>query len=434
MTNNQSTSERFGGLQIIPTTDARDRAASISKQLRVAARKSRAPTVFVSGGGGFKARKGARLFFYGLVVSFIALVLLPVFAVSVYYAFIASDQYATEIKFALKSSEPSVLDSISGLAGLPSSQQAQDSRIIVAYIKSRSMVEEIVSNYNFEKLFARPEIDYVSRFNSTDQIENLVKYWNRRVDASVESQSNIVSVEVRAFSAEESLQIARQILQSAENLINRMSERSRQAALSQSKEELQRSQEGLKRATNALRTARNAEGVLDANLTAEVAGKVITVLKTELSAREQEFGVRIRDIDPNSPQMKILTAQIANLKAQIEKTDRQLTSNAVVSPGADGKVSDSPKTLSASMSILERYQVDLTLAQQQYASAAAAYEAARADVESQHAYLTPFVTPTLAEKPVYPKRWWSWSLIVVPDILIWLIIVGVSFLIRDHMV
>ena len=444
--NNQYAPEPFGDLHLVPLTDARERAASISKQLRVAARKSRAPTVFVSGGGGFKARKGARLFFYGLVASFLSLVLMPIVAISVYYAFIASDQYATEIKFALKSSEPSVLDSISGLAGLPSSQQAQDSRIIVAYIKSRSMVDEVMSNFNFENLYARSDIDYISRFTSTVQIENIVKYWNRRVDASVESQSNIISVEVRAFAAEESLQIAQQILQSAENLINRMSERARQAALKQSKDELERAQNALQLATDALRNARNEEGVLDPNLTAEVAGKVITVLRTELSAREQDYSVRSRDIDLNSPPMKILAAQIANLKSQIEKAERQLTSK--VSPqlktdgplaqGAlsdtGGKVADTPKTLSASMSVLERFQVDLTLAQQQYASAAAAYEAARADVESQHAYLTPFVTPTLAEKPIYPKRWWSWALLVVPDIFIWLILVGVSFLIRDHMV
>ena len=445
--NNQYAPEPFGDLHLVPLTDARERAASISKQLRVAARKSRAPTVFVSGGGGFKARKGARLFFYGLVASFLSLVLVPIVAISVYYAFIASDQYATEIKFALKSSEPSVLDSISGLAGLPSSQQAQDSRIIVAYIKSRSMVDEVMSNFNFENLYARSDIDYISRFTSTVQIENIVKYWNRRVDASVESQSNIISVEVRAFAAEESLQIAQQILQSAENLINRMSERARQAALKQSKDELERAQNALQLATDALRNARNEEGVLDPNLTAEVAGKVITVLRTELSAREQDYSVRSRDIDLNSPPMKILAAQIANLKSQIEKAERQLTSKVspqlktdgplaqgALSDTGGGKVADTPKTLSASMSVLERFQVDLTLAQQQYASAAAAYEAARADVESQHAYLTPFVTPTLAEKPIYPKRWWSWALLVVPDIFIWLILVGVSFLIRDHMV
>ena len=83
---------------------------------------------------------------------------------------------------------------------------------------------------------------------------------------------------------------------------------------------------------------------------------------------------------------------------------------------------------------MERFQIDLTLAQQQYASAATAYESARLDVETQHAYLTPFLMPTLAQKAIYPKRWWNWSIIVFPALLLWFCLLGVSFLVRDHMV
>lgn len=428
---------------------AEERAAAIAKSLRAAARKSRAPTVFVSGGGGFKARKGARLFVQGVIGSFILLFLLPTIAVSIYFGLIATEQYATETRFSLKAGETSVLDSISGLAGIPASQQAQDSQIIAAYIKSRAMVEDIDKALDFRKLYSKEEADYLSRFNTTDRIEDMIKYWNKRVDARLETVSGIISVEVRAFSAEESLLISQKIIEFSENLVNRMSERARQASLRQSKEELERAQLNLRKASDAMRNIRNSEGILDASLVADAANKVITVLKIELSSREQEYAVRIKSISQDAPQMRILSAQMANIKEQIATINGQLTNKAegagretnlgpteTIKTGnaAQTNAPGQPKSLAGSMSILEKFQLDLSLAQQQYAAAATSYESARLDVETQHAYLNAFLLPTLAQKATYPKRWWNWSIIVFPDLLIWLILLGISFLIRDHMI
>lgn len=460
MSHNEAAITIDNGSTALSRVTAEDRAAAIAKGLRAAARKARAPTVFVSGGGGFAARKGARMFFYGIIASFVLLFLIPAIAVSIYYGLIASDQYASETRFALKTGETSVLDSIAGIAGISGSQSSQDSKIIAAYIKSRAMVEDIDAAFDFRKLYAREDVDYFSRFKASDRIEDMVKYWNKRIDAKVESESGIITVEVRAFSPEEALAIANKIVELSEALINRMSERARQAALKQSTEELYRAQAKMREASNAMRNIRNSEGIIDATLVAETANKITNVLKIELSSREEEYAVRSTSISPDAPQMRILAAQIANLKEQIDTIKGQLTnagaakttSPRTVGAGKDAANKDSAgaaqvpnasdsgagkpeaKTLAASMSIMERFQLDLSLAQQQYASAATAYESARLDVETQHAYLTPFLAPTLAQKAIYPKRWWNWSIIVFPALILWLILLGVSFLVRDHMV
>ena len=294
------------------------------------------------------------------------------------------------------------------------------------------MVEEIDEAFDLRKIYSGKHIDFLSRFDSTDHIEELVKYWKRHVDAKLETQSGIITVEVRAFTAEDSLKIARKIVEMSEKLVNRISERSREAALRQSRDELERAQNNLKLASDAMRNIRNSEGVLDAGLAAEAANKVMSVMKLELSGREQEYAVRLKDISPTSPQMKILGAQIANLKEQIAGINDQLTERGDDKPNSAAATTQ--KSLAGSMSVLERFQVELSLAQQQYASSAAAYEGARVDVEKQQTFLTPFLVPTIAQDPEYPKRWWTWSLIVFPALLLWLIMLGVSFLIRDHMV
>ena len=318
----------------------------------------------------------------------------------------------------------------------------------MAFIESRAMVEAIDNAFDFRKLYSKSEVDYLSRFDPSYRVEEMVKYWKRRIDVHLETQSGIITLEVRAFTAEESLEIARKVAELSENLVNQMSDRARQAALSQSKEELERAQRNLQTASDAMRNARNNEGVLDVALLAEASMKVMTSLKIELASREQDFAVRAKDISSDAPQTRILSAQIANLKTQIARINDDLTRRgegesppgetpagtvAISAPAAGGR-DNQPKSLAGSLNVLERYQVELTLAQQQYASAALAYETARIETETQHAYLNAFLTPILAQKAIYPKRWWNWSIIVFPDLFLWLTVLGLSFLIRDNMI
>ena len=420
--------------------DAQQRAAAISKGFRAAVRKANTPTVFISGGGGFRARKGARYFFYGVIASFVLLVLLPTALVSVYYGLIASKQYATETRFSLQSGEGSILDSLGGVVGIGTSQQAQDTQIIAAYIKSRSMLETIDKAFDFKKLYGRNDVDYFSRLDTSYKIEDTLKYWEKRVDAKVEAQSGIITVEVRAFSAEDSLMIANKIVEASEKLVNDMSARSRQDQLRQTSLELERAQIHLSKMSDNMRIARNVEGILDATAAAAVADKILTAVKIELGTRELDFAVRAKSVTADAPQMRILSSQIANLKEQIAKINseiahrddlRQAKTDAA---GLGEGNAVQAKTLSNSMNALERKQVELSIAQQRYATAATAYESARLDVVTQRAYLTPFLVPTLAEDAIYPKRWWSWTIIVLPDVIGWLLLLGISFMVRDYMV
>ena len=62
----------------VSAEEASLKAKSISRALRRAANKSRAPTSVIAGGGGFQARRGDRAFRLGVLASFAAFVVAPV--------------------------------------------------------------------------------------------------------------------------------------------------------------------------------------------------------------------------------------------------------------------------------------------------------------------------------------------------------------------
>lgn len=406
---------------IVSPESAVRRMEGISLALRRAARKSRVPQSFSSGGGGFRARRSDRLYRFALVASFGLMVLVPLVVASIYFGLVASPQYATEFKFALRSSDHGVLDSLTGLGGFGGSQQSQDAQIVANYVRSRGMIEALKTEPDVRAIFTRPDVDRFSRLEADAPIEELEKYWRRRVDATLDETSGIVSVSVRAFTAEDSLRLAEAIVAKSEGLVNDMSMRLRRDALERATAELRRAEANLRDATAAMRDVRTREGVLDTGAAAKGLQAVIDQLRTELSGKEQQLSLQGGATD-DAPQVRLLKAQIAELRRQIADYVGKLA-------GAQG----GDPSLATRQFTLGRAETDARIAQEQYAAAARAYEMARTDVETQKAYLVTFLKPMAAEQSLYPRRWLYWSATVGPAFLVWVLFVSLMALSRDHM-
>ena len=163
----------------------------------------------------------------------------------------------------------------------------QDSQVVVRYILSRAMVDELDKSIDLRGKFS--QADYLSRFDPVDPIEKLEKYWRKRVDATVDMMSGIVSFQIRAFTPADSLVIAKKVIELSEKLVNELSTRTRRDAVSQTQAEVARAEARLKSATATMRDARNSEGVLDAPAAADAINKVLTQLRLDLATTEENL-------------------------------------------------------------------------------------------------------------------------------------------------
>jgi capsular polysaccharide transport system permease protein len=410
------------GSDVMVAADGKNQAAAIARALRRAAREARMPASIVSGGTGFRRSRKDRLFTLGVVASFLAIVLLPAAVAGLYYGLIASDQYATETRFSLRSGEPGISDMLGGLTGGGGSQQAQDSAIIIDYARSRSMIESLEQQIHLRQIFSRDGLDYFSRFKKDKPIESLVRYWRKRVDAHYDKMSGIIALEVRAFTPEDSLLLTEKIVDQCEKLVNDLSQRSRRDALQQATLEFQRAEAQLKTATADMRETQNSQGMLDVAVEAQAVNKIISQLRMELARAEQQIAGQGDTVSADAPQVRLLNARVQTLQDQISKFSSQI---------ADKK--HGGESLADSKRALDLKQTDLGIAMQRYVMASVAFENARLDLETQRSYLAPFVKPMLATRATYPKRWWDWFLISGPALLAWALIAGAGFLVRDHM-
>jgi capsular polysaccharide transport system permease protein len=398
------------------------RPSAISHALREAARQARTPAArWQAFRANALARRTGFTFASGAMISFFALVVIPTFIAGLYLAFVASDQYVSEARFAVRGGDQSSL-SVASMLGMTSSDQAQNSLILVNYLQSRGLVEQLDKSLGLRKLYARDGVDFLSRFNVDKPIEDLTRYWRWHSSISMETISGVVTVAVRAFTPQDALAIANEVIVNSEKLVNDLSDRSRRDALRTAKTELDRAENALQDKVRAMRDLRNSDQLLDANIAAEVMTKMLGELRLSRINLEQEYSALMRSVKPDSPNARVLSARITSLKSEIAKLEGQMTQ-----PGG-GKGA----ALSDAMSRFNREKLELDFAQKQYVAASAAFERARVELESQQVYLATFLKPVLAQEPLYPKRWWLWSIILVGGLALWGAGVGAAVLVRNH--
>lgn len=354
-----------------------------------------------------------------LMASFIAVVVVPTLLATFYFVFLASSQYLSEARFAVRASEHAGLETLSG-AGLGGLAEVQDSLIIANYVKSLAVVQALEERVNLRELYSRPGIDWFSRFNPNRPIERLERSWRSQIDTAIEAPSGIITVKVWAFSPQDSLKVAQAIVSLSEDMVNKLGERTRTDAISQAEKEVARAEARLRKARSAVRDLRNEVGVIDPARTNEGIAKLIADLESDQVLIDQEIATARRTLSPDAPQFMLLDARRQAVRENIALLKARLTSGT----GSD------KDTLSAVMTRYDTLDLERQIAERQYTAAAAALEQARVAAERQGMYLATFVKPVLAQEHDWPHRFWMPMAAALVFGLLWLLLVSAFELMR----
>jgi capsular polysaccharide transport system permease protein len=274
-------------------------------------------------------------------------------------------------------------------------------------------------------MYGDKSIDRVSRFNDAEPFEKLAEYWKTKEDVSIQLPGGIVTVTVRAFSAQDAFHIAEEVVVLAEALVNEINQRMLDDNVSASRTEFERAALRLGHARAALEAARNAAGILDPQQTATDLGALISTLKLDLLSLQRDYASQGKTVSTDAPQMRTLSIRIKAMTAQIAELEARITGKPNGN-GADGVISEA-------MTKFSELETERRIAEQQYTSAAAAFELARVTSERRLIYLKTFLRPSLPEHARYPRRALNIVLISLGVFLVWGVLCGLLSLARNHM-
>lgn len=361
------------------------------------------------------------------LLSFLLFVVIPTAVVSLYLAFFAADQFHVETRFAVrKATIPGSSETKSPLAALAAAGTIptatdQDAYIISSYIHSRTIIDELSRTLDIRAIFTRPEADYWAGLKSRASHEELAAYWDKMVSTYIDGPSGIVTLGVRSFRPQDSLDLSNAIVAASEKLANDVSARVRSDAVARSSAEVRRSEAILVAALGDLRNFRNSKGFIDPGSAAQLTSKLLLQLLAEKIQLQNELFVATSAMSDGAPTLQAMKTRMTSLQTQIDTLRQQLTSQ-----------SGASKALAASLSEYEQLDLKRLFAEKLYSMTQDGLEIAKRLADNQSIYVSVFVPPALPEKSLFPERI-SLSLIFAMIFLaIWGIFALLVASVEDH--
>lgn len=357
--------------------------------------------------------------------SFIVLVLVPFVTSSIYFGFLASDQFASEMRFAVRGATEVLPGSdalaASGLGRLASLNSNQDLYIVADYIASRSMIDDLSKEIDLDAIFSRPRIDWWARLAPSGAAEDLLRYWRTMVQTSVEAASGIVTVTVKTFSREDSVRVATAIQARCDTVANQLLNRVRHDAIERAKAEVKTAMAQLSARQASLEQFRNARMQIDPFAMARSIGETITTLRRDLIGVEVKLDTAKASLSSDAPQIKMLSANRQILSDQIAALEARITGVTLSSP-----------TASAVLAEYDKLDVKKSLAEQAAVLAERTLDNTKADANHHHIYLVAIEDPTVPQSPIAPRRAYMILIVSLGALSLWSLIAVVAANVRDH--
>ncbi|MBM3606114.1 MAG: sugar transporter [Alphaproteobacteria bacterium] len=358
---------------------------------------------------------------YGMAISFVLVVVIPVI-LSAYYLYTrAADQYASHVGFSVRSesaaSPADVLGGLGSLVGVTSSSTS-DSDILFKFIQSRDLVERVNARLDLRAIWSKAPDDPVFSFRGNASLEDLVSEWERKV--RVYYDNGMIDLRILAFDPVDAQNIANAILDEGGILINQLNDIAREDALRYSRDELERAQERLREARAAVTNFRNRYQLVDPVADVQSQIGVVTSLQQQLAEQLVSLGLLQANAQPADPRISQTELRISVIREQIDAERQKFSSE-----GDNVALSD----------VVGQYEilaVDRQFAETSYTAALASYETARAEAVRQSRYLAPYVRPTLAQEAEFPERLKLMLMIAGFLTLLWIIGSLMFYSLRDR--
>jgi capsular polysaccharide transport system permease protein len=357
------------------------------------------------------------------LVWFLLVVALPTIGSAIYYFSIAANQYVSEFLCVVQPVEDQGDSSDSG--GFRSSGSASrtvlESNVVVQYIRSAEIVNLLEQQIGLRALYSTGSADIFSRLDPHASNEELLAYWDSKVEPFYDITTGTVSVKVKAFTAQDAQMIASQVIHLSENLVNAMSARARRDTVKTDEQEVNKAADQLHQISAQILAFRNLQQMIDPKKEAESSLSLLSKLREQLALARADLATY--GTATEAPGARVVQNRIVALQQQIAAASAPMTS-------AAGSPND--RALSTSVGGFEDLDTKRVVAEKYYDSALATLEKARYDADRQMTYLAVFVEPNLPQTSIYPRRAISVVLTLLAGFGIWIFGIVIVHSIREH--
>lgn len=356
---------------------------------------------------------------YGMAISFIVAVIVPLVVCALYLHTRAADQYASYVGFSVRSeSAATPTDVLGGLGSLVGASSTSDTDVLYKFIQSRDLVERVDKRLNLRAIWSKAPGDPIFGFRGNDTMESLASEWERKV--RIHYDSGMIDLRILAFDPQDAQNISNAIMEESGIVINQLNDIAREDALRYSRSELDRALERLRAARQAVSEFRHRYELVDPAADVQSQIGVVTSLQQQLAEQLVSLGLLQANAQPDDPRISQTELRVQIIRQQIEAERQKFGSNS------------DDVALSDVVGQYETLAMDRQFAETSYTAALAGYETARSEAVRQSRYLAPYIRPTLAQEAEFPQR--GKLLLIIAGFLtvLWIIGTLMFYSLRDR--
>jgi capsular polysaccharide transport system permease protein len=347
-------------------------------------------------------------------------VIVPTLVAALYYGLIASPVYVSQSSFVIKSpgqkGTPTLsLANLVQTSGLSAGQE--QTKEVVQYIRSRNALNDLQQQINLRSRYSTRGADFLSRFPKAfedSSFENLYRYYGSMVGTSVDGDSGLAQLEVRAFTPEDAYEINARLLILSEALVNRLNQRAEGRAIQEAEGRVVAAEDRVRNARVALSQFRNQQDLIDPSKQAAGVLDVSNKLVAEQAALQAQLDLMQR-VAPRNP-------AIPAVRNRIVAVGREIAAQ-------NGRAVGTPTGIASKLGNYEKLQVEQEFATQMLTAANTALETARTEAEKQQFYLERVVEPNRPDMSTLPHRLKRILVVFASSLCLyfigWMLVVGI---------
>lgn len=335
---------------------------------------------------------------------------IPAVIAAIYLYAFAVDQYVSEAQFVVRGDTMYVgADAGGALGSLIEINTSQDTRIAADFLASGAVLGELKAQFDLRSIFAARGLDVFAGLSSGATAEAIADYWRRVVSSEVDVVSGIVTVRLRAFSAEEARMLAAAAVQATEEKLNALHRLTLEGAARVAAERAEAAKARLEEARRELKAFRERYRAIDLRANAASTFELLAELRRQRIEDRAGLAVMRAQGAGNAPGIKALEARIAALDRQIAALEKELT----------GAMDGDAAAATAAIEVYDRLVLRQDMASQYVARTAAAMSRAELKLGQRQIYLDVFAPAAVAEESGYPHRMLSVLTVLAAALALW---------------
>lgn len=322
-------------------------------------------------------------------------VLLPTFLVGYYFFAVATPLFSTHSEFVIQKSEGGGGSAGGGLAGMlggTSFATVQESITVQSYLESREAMLRLDEEHGFRAHFSSEQMDPLTRLAPDATDEDMFDTYRRNLSIGYDPTEGLIRLEVIAGDAQTSQAFAAALIEYAEERVDQMSQRVREAQMSDARSSFEDAEERMVLAQQRVIQLQEQRGVLSAEAEVSAVFSQINTFELELQQERLRLLELQSNTRPNQTRVEVAERNIARLEALIDELRGGLTATGT------GEVS-----LARISSELVVAEADLQTRQLMLSQALQQMETARLEANRQSLYLSIGVFPVAPDEAAYPR-------------------------------